>query len=900
MNSDLPQKNEDPCNCVSSDSNELTRLRRKVALLEGCIQNSSQVFSDFGTIAHAVEHVLFSNGGKKTIPETLEIVGEGSGVDRIHILKNVPGVDDESEIVTQQYEFWVREGDVGQVKYQSYPYDLFFPNWKKRFENGECVYGSYDTVSGVEQLTLSKHRVKSYLWIPLFRNDGWWGVMGFEHVAQTRNWHPREIPGFELLAKSIMANVRRMSLEKDLGVFQERHEMASEAGQVGVWDWNLLKNEVYLDPSIKTMAGYEDEELPNDLVSWEQLVELNTNINWIEELNTHLLNKETDFEVEHWIRHKDGSLLGGYSRGKAFYDSKGEPKRILGTTTNINHLTEIQKDLRLAKEQAEQGSRAKSEFMASISHEIRTPLNSVIGFATLLNHTELDPEQFSYLSNLQTSSKLLLSLVNNILDFAKIEAGKLELELKPFDIRTSVNTIKQVFGDLVIHKGIKLEDAHDDAVPIRIFSDPIRVQQVILNLVSNAVKFTESGGIEISTYWKKTSENKGRICVAVADTGIGIEEARMKAVFEPFTQADSTMTRRFGGTGLGLAISQKILQSMGSSLQLQSEVGVGSVFSFELEVDIIEFEKVPELKTAANQVVQNPIVSASKSTLNDRAQTKILLAEDNEMNQKVISKLLQKLGYDAVIVENGRQAVEAVKRWKFDLVLMDLMMPVQDGISATLEIRRTLPENSQPKIIAITANSSVDDKDNCKDAGMDDFISKPVDIETLEDKLKTHLCLPDTGVIELKSVAFAETQAVRGDEKPVFRGEEDFKHFDPSFMRNLIGFFDDLDTQNEFVYETIEVFLDTTEELVLSIGEYAEAELWPELERAAHSLKGCAKTVGALDLGNMALQVELWVKEGHEGNRYQEIINIIKTYNLLSVELDAYHEMTGEKMNLPS
>lgn len=899
MNPDLPEK-ENQRNAEPSDSNEIIRLKRKIDLLESRLRNSQQVFSDFNSIAESVGYLIDSSGGVEAVSEALEVIGEGTSIDRIHVLKNEAGLDDESEIITKQFNFWVREGDIGQVKYQSYPYDVFFPNWKIAFEKGQCVYGSYENVSGVEQLTLSKHRVKSYLWVPLFHKEKWWGVMGFEQVTHSRSWHVKEISGFELLAKSVMGSVNRKRLQKDLDVFQERYEMASEAGQVGVWDWNLEKNEVYLDPSIKTMAGYSNDELPNDLVSWEQLVELDSKINWIEELNTHLLKKETDFEVEHWIRHKDGTLLGGYSRGKAFYDESGRPRRILGTTSNINHLSEIQKDLRDAKEQAEQGSRAKSEFMASISHEIRTPLNSVIGFATLLNHTELDPEQYSYLSNLQISSKLLLSLVNNILDFAKIEAGKLELENKPFDIRTSVHTIIQVFGDMVIHKGIKLEDSHDDAVPARIFSDPIRVQQVILNLVSNAVKFTETGGIEISTYWKSESESKGRLCIAVADTGIGIEEDRMRAVFEPFTQADSTMTRRFGGTGLGLAISQKILQSMGSSLQLQSEVGTGSVFSFELEVDVAELETAPELKKSSNQVTQTPVVSASKTVLNGRAKSKILLAEDNEMNQKVISKLLQKLGYDAVIVEDGRQAVEAVKRWNFDLVLMDLMMPVQDGISATYEIRGTLPKDKQPKIVAITANSSVDDKDNCKDAGMDDFISKPVDIETLEEKLKLHLGMPDIGEVELESVAFKRIPSGTSDDEPVFRGEEDFKHFDPSYMKNLIGFFDDLDTQNEFVYETIEVFLDTTEELVLSLGEFVEAKLWDDLERCAHSLKGCGKTVGALELANKALQIELWVKEGHKHNRNQEIIDIIKEYNSLSKELAAYHSMIGKVMNQPS
>ncbi|MCZ6673632.1 MAG: ATP-binding protein [Verrucomicrobia bacterium] len=874
---------------------ELALSRRRAQLLEQRLRNNQQVFVDFESIAKAIGHLIVSKDSERAVRDTLSLIGEGSALDRIYILKNTQG-GHQGAVINQVHTWVNKTGNVQAPDFQSLPYEVFFPTWIARLKNGEHLFGSLDQAPDIEHLTLAKQGVVSFLWIPLFFDDEWWGVMGFDQVAHDRVWHPKEISGYVLLATSIMEFMRRQDLEENLRVFQERYDMASRAGQVGVWDWDIENNRVFLDPSIRSMAGYRGQELGDDLESWEKVFVLDQDVKWVEELNRRILNHEKDFELEHWIRHSNGQLLGAFSRGKAVYDKTGKAIRILGTTTDITHLKAIQNDLRSARDLAEEGSRSKSEFMAKMSHEIRTPLNGVMGFATLLKHTELDSEQEDYLTNLETSSKLLLSMVNNILDFSKIEAGKLDLEQKPFDIQGSIETILQVFGDSVVKKGLKMEFVPGEGLPSCVITDPLRIQQVVLNLIGNAVKFTEQGSIQISAAWKDEKDGKGRLRLAVKDSGIGIEPSRLKAIFEPFTQADSSMTRRFGGSGLGLTICQNILQAMGSRLEVTSTVGEGSEFSFEILVEETAPEIVQDNESVRETITQSSSSRAAETILEQRAKVKILLAEDNALNQQVISKLLNRLGYNAVLVEDGQEAVDALNRWDFDFVFMDLMMPNLDGISATQVIRETLPPAKQPVIVALTANTSEEDINNCMSVGMNDFLSKPVELETLERTLNEHLDSTDfESDREPEEAVSNPIEFDKIQDKADEQVDQSFEHFDPDYMRNLMGSDSEPEIQDEFSIDAIEIFLETTDELVESFETYSREEKWKDFERSAHSLKGTAKTVGALILGNLALQLELWVKDGHSGSRKAEIRQVAEEYQALAKELTRYRSSLEEK-----
>ncbi|MDA0348174.1 MAG: response regulator [Verrucomicrobia bacterium] len=885
-------------NDIDRTKEELVRLHRRSHLLEQRLRNNQQVFVDFESIAKAVSHLIKAHKSDQAVLESLALVGEGSGLDRIYLLKNETG-DEQGGVIDQVYT-WVSESDDIQVpEFHSLPFEAFFPSWLNKWKAGEPLWGNLEDVPDIEHLTLAKQGVVSFLWIPVFYENVWWGVLGFDQISTTRVWHPKEISGYELLATSIVEFMRRQKLESDLLLFQERHEKASHAEQFGVWDWNIEKNELFLDSSIKRMAGRKANEIIEDLNSWEALFILRDHGNWVEALNLRIAAQEKDFELEHHLRHADGRLIEVYSRGMIVYSDSGKPVRVLGTTTDITHRKSIQNDLTKARDLAEEGSRSKSEFMAKMSHEIRTPLNGVIGFATLLKHTELSSEQLDYLTNLETSGRLLLSMVNNILDFSKIEAGKLDLEQKPFDIRESVKSILGVFGDAVIKKGIKIEFVAEDEVPESVITDPLRIQQVILNLVGNAVKFTEEGSILVHASWVDAEDGKGRLHFSVKDSGIGIESDRLAAIFEPFTQADSSMTRRFGGSGLGLSICQNILQIMGSKLVVTSDFGSGSEFSFEILVKESPVEVVEELKKVRESVLESTSKTISRSKMDLRAKAKILLAEDNALNQQVISKLLSRLGYNAVLVENGQEAIDALKRWKFDLVFMDLMMPVLDGISATKEIRETIPPAKQPIIVALTANSSEDDINNCLAIGMNDFITKPVELDVLEKTLNEHLDLRryevESAVVEseINTIEFSEIELEESFDEDA--DELVFEHFDPAYMRKLMGSNSEPEVQDEFSIDAIDIFLETMPELVLSLSTFAREEKWKEFEREAHNLKGTAKMVGALILGNFALQLELWVQEGHVGSRKDEIEQIADEFAALSKELDLYRESLKKK-----
>ena len=593
---------------------ELARLQRRTQLLEQRLRNNQQVFVDFESIAKAVGHLIGSRNSDEAVSESLALIGRGSGLDRIYILKNV--ASGQQGFVIDQIHTWVREEkDLLVPDFQSLPFEVFFPTWMNKLKEGAPIFGSLDNAPDIEHLTLAKQGVVSFLWIPIVFDGKWWGVMGFDQVVKNRTWHPKEISGYALLVDSIMEFMRRQKLEQDLRVFQERYEMASKAGQVGVWDWDIEEDRVFLDSTVKSMAGYPTTEALDSLKEWEHIFVIKGEGQWIGKINQCISNREKDFELEHRLRHISGHWVEVFSRGKVVYDEDGKAIRVVGTTTDITQQKAIQTDLRKARDLAEEGSKSKSEFMAKMSHEIRTPLNAIMGFATLLKHTEMDSEQNDYLVNLETSSRLLLSMVNNILDFSKIEAGKLDLERKPFDIAGTIDTILHVFSDSVIRKGVEMEYVPSKNLPVGVITDPLRIQQVILNLVGNAVKFTESGSIQVISKWKEIAPGKGRLRIAVKDTGIGIEQGRLAAIFEPFTQADSSMTRRFGGSGLGLTICQNILQAMGSRLEVSSEPGKGSEFSFEILVDVAPEEVAQEIEKVKESIEESKSTQMSSDKI---------------------------------------------------------------------------------------------------------------------------------------------------------------------------------------------------------------------------------------------------------------------------------------------
>ncbi|MGN7613214.1 MASE3 domain-containing protein [Magnetococcales bacterium HHB-1] len=520
-------------------------------------------------------------------------------------------------------------------------------------------------------------------------------------------------------------------------------------------------------------------------------------------------------------------------------DIAGEIIGLLGIYEDITEKKTLEQQRQDALEKAEQANRAKSNFLANMSHEIRTPMNAIIGLSYLMRETPLTEKQQDYLLKINSSAVALLRLINDILDFSKIEAGKLEMEDYDFSLAKTLESVSSMINVRCMEKGLRFISHIAPEVPTHLKGDGFRLEQILTNLATNAVKFTEQGEVSIHVTYLKEIENRCLLHFSVQDSGIGMDKNQVAHLFQAFQQADASITRRFGGTGLGLALSKQLVTMMGGNIQVESTLGGGSVFSFTAW-----FRQSDSMDMAKDKGLQITPEIARQVLKNQR----ILLAEDNEINQQVARELLEKVGISLVIVEHGGLAVERAISEPFDLILMDLQMPIMDGLSATRIIRKQ-PNLVNVPILAMTANAMVGDQEKCFQAGMNDYLSKPVDPSILY-----------TTLIRWIQPRFLQSLS-KTFSKKAFHSKlvlPDISGFDVKVgLQNLGG-------DQQAYHKLLLKFSDNQKNACVAIRTALQKNDQKTLIRVAHSLKSVAATLGAKSLSESAAKVE---RSAYDDNR---------------------------------
>ncbi|EGV51794.1 PAS domain-containing sensor histidine kinase [endosymbiont of Riftia pachyptila] len=631
----------------------------------------------------------------------------------------------------------------------------------------------------------------------------------------------------------------RKEVERKLRDSEERFELAVQAANEGIWDWNIRTGKVYISPRWKMMLGFEAHELENSLETWTSRVHPEDLSQAMMDLEDYLDGKRPEYEETIRVMHHDGSYRWHRNRWIAIRDESGMAVRIVGTCSDVTEDVCLREKLEHALERAEAANLAKSEFLANMSHEIRTPLTAIIGFAeSTLESGQSMEERIESIGAIIANGQHLRVLIDDILDLSKIEADRLEIEEIEINLIGQLTKFFSSIKAQVEQRNLGFGIHYVPPLPSTILTDPTRLRQILYNLCNNAMKFTEHGDLRVIISCDVPSR---KLLVTVFDSGIGMTQEQVERIFEPFVQADSTVTRRFGGTGLGLNISRRLAHRLGGDIQVLSLPGTGSVFVLTIDTGHIdedkllyEFRDLPQEDERTGSSRRPPSV-----------QGKILLAEDNLYNQRLISLYVRKTGAELAIAENGEQAVEMALRETFDLILMDLQMPIMGGLDATRMLRQTLYPGP---IVALTAHSMIGDRSNALEAGCTDFLSKPVDWPALYEVIGKYLPEDDG------NPSFALPGSLPD------MGDTEFTELVEKFITELPG---------------------NIEQLIAHSGKGE----WDEVRALAHQLKGVAGGFGFPGITQLAGDIEFQTTR----QSTQEAVYLIQNLQELVMDLINKH-----------
>jgi len=715
---------------------------------------------------------------------------------------------------------WVTDA-LGKTAFINRVYREFLGTSSSQIDESEWltrIHGD-DALQYIERFERSCHEHTSFkAELRCRRHDGEWRWT--DSFALPRFSSSGEFLGLVGINRDI---TEQLQAEQALTSSEERFRQLAEKIQEVFWIISPATGEVlYVSPAYERIWGRSCASLYERPVSWYEAIHPEERA--ARSFDARQLSGESS-DSEFRIHTPDGQEKWIRNRSFPIRDEGGQLIRVVGIAMEITEQKRHEADLLRARQGADAANQAKSEFLANMSHEIRTPLNGVIGMTGLLLDTELDAEQQRYAKMARASGESLLQLINDVLDFSKIDAKKLELETIDFDLRILLDNLASILSAAAKAKGTDLLCIVDPAAPIQLRGDPGRLRQILTNLLGNAIKFTDKGQVVVRVALEEEGEFNCLLRFSVHDTGIGIAEDKIAIIFDKFSQATASTTREYGGTGLGLAISKQLAEMMGGGIGVRSQEGQGSEFWFTVRLGLGD-QREPVQRESQTVPIFNG---------------RILIAEDNLTNREVALGMLRKLGLRADAVADGAEAIRALESIPYNLVMMDMRMPVMDGIEAARQIRnpRSAVLNHVIPIIALTANALQSDRDSCLAAGMNDFVPKPILKAVLQAALNKWLGTGNAAIPTAPRQVVPSTTAE-----------------DATLIFDLAGVLGRLEGDNELAQIIVAVFLEDTPRQIQALKDFVKNGDTAGSARLAHSIKGASANVGGERLRNLASVME--------------------------------------------
>ncbi len=707
-----------------------TQVNESVTNLEAQVKKRTQEVVKQAKSRGLVNRILRSflaQEGEQAIQLALEsLVRLFPAVDRAYIFKY-----NAQKTETFNTHEWCANGIPAQInRYKKVPVKAYPWLHEQMFQGNVVAVNDLKTLrdkASLELATWQQQSIQSIVYVPLSYRDQLLGTLGVEVIrSKTYQWTPQTIQVLRLVGEIIAMGQARSSAEMALQKSEAQLRMTLEAANMGAWEWDIETGEERWSPEMQYLLGQVDVPVTG-FDEFLQCVHPEDR-NQLLAAQDQALREGTRYQSEYRVILPDGQLRWLTSIGSFQRDATGKAIKLSGISLDITERKCFEADLQKAKEAAEQANRAKSTFLANMSHELRTPLNGILGFAQLLaRDAALNPQQKRSIDIINTSGEHLLALINDILDVSKIEAGRVVLQNSLVDLHALVEAIHDLFLAKVEAKGLDFQVEVDASVPYAVMIDEGKLRQILVNLLSNALKFTYTGSIYLQVQAQSTTLDQVQLTLVVQDTGEGIQASDLKKLFKAFSQTESGLKQQ-SGTGLGLTISRNFARMMGGDIQVMSQPGQGSTFTVTLQAEIAD----PEL------LQPEPPSCRVRQLAPGQPEYRLLIVDDKLENRELLDQLLSSIGFVTRLAANGQEALEIWASWEPHLVWMDMRMPIMDGYEATRRIKATDRGKTVP-VIAITASAFDHERDDVLAAGCDDFVSKPFRQDTIFTKLIEHL-----------------------------------------------------------------------------------------------------------------------------------------------------------------